>query len=456
MKKKILFIVFAVFMFMPYIVYGKSVVVGGTTVDGSNVAGVTFNSGTDTLTLNNFVGEKIEFKDFDENTNITINIKGTNIITGPGYTENNNAIYANSDVNFIFNGEENSSLKITKAYNAIYIGRGNITFNKVNLLFDDISYCASYIYYKGNITVIDSKIKTSDTVYGLNTNGGNISVKNSKLDFDKASYILYAAAGSLNIDNTEITAKDCVNYGIITDNESKDASIFKDSKIKIDGAQYGVYAYDGYKFINSTLDFNNVDYGFYIRDYYENDISVIFENSTVKLNDFDEGFWFKNADVIMNNSKLNLKSERDNSYGIYNENKKVIFNNSEADIDVTGPAIIIYSEEEPENLVEINGDSYLEDSTIGSRVYKDGEDYYLVLGKYIDPSEVNDYNKIEDASSNKVVILLKKAEENVIPEEKTENPETVDNISKYILTLLISSIIMGINIVSIKSKEKEN
>lgn len=221
---------------------------------------VTFDKNSNVLTLNNYNGNKIEFLNFPENSNITINVYGDNEINSDiefnFLTGTDNGISADSVVNFIFVGHDNSNLSINDFYNGIYLDTGNITLEKLNLDIDDAFYCGVYSTL-GDLYIKNSDLFVKNADYAVATDSGSLFVQDSDIDIDNSYYGLYAYYGDTLISNSNINI----------DGFYRDYDYF----------YYGIYAYYGDIKINNKSDI-------YIKDSY---YGVVNDTGDIYIDDSD-------------------------------------------------------------------------------------------------------------------------------------------------------------------------
>lgn len=402
--KKILLILVFLFILFPknilaedkYKVYvnGKDIYDNRNTISGASFEN---NEGEFTLTLNNYLGEKILFKNFDETDIINIYIKGENTIDGINAPDKTTptvgAIYSNTPLNFNIYGDDDSSLKINNYMLGISVLEGDISVDNLDLSFNKIRY-------------------------GIATEQGSVSITNSKLDVKEAEYsAVYARQGNFDFINNKAKFED-VQIGFDLGSEKIN---IKDSEIMMYGIDTGIYNYyNSITIDNSTITMDNTGYERHLKyGIYNENYNIDVNNSNITMNnisnnkffyELDEsyfiepefGFYQMNSDININNSVVTINSKyTDNyneenkdsiKYGYYIDEGKINFNNSEihTSVDNKGTALVIYNYEEPEeNLIKISENTKILEKDLSEKTYFIDEYIYCTsIGKNYSKEEI--------------------------------------------------------------------
>lgn len=383
----------------------------------------TFDKNSNTLTLNNYVGNSISFLSFEDGAKINIDVKGTNVIRQAEdfqYSNYNKYYYTiccgdynnyknyfgisadtddENNINIEINGADNSKLKLENFYNGMFVYNGNVTLNNLNIETDGISY--------GNI-------------YDM---AGELNINNCKLEAGESSYGIIVECGDVHINNSEITLN-----GMSMDAFNQNGGIleFNNSKVSINKADRGIYA-DGVDIKNNT-NMKICDSAMAISYYSElnidkSDITIdnkvytqsgdsygIFgdgptniTDSNLLINEVDFGCYYIYGNFVMNSGKTTINA---NKVGITGYDSGAKFNGGATFIDA-GDGVAVYTENDMDRADNIYVDEKLKivEDNIGVRKYNVGSEYYDAIGEDVNPSRITCTADVENLMANKVTII---------------------------------------------------
>lgn len=299
MKRKLFMISIITFltMFMP-VVFASTVKVNGGTLDiyGGGSGSATFDSTTNTLTLNGYDDEYIWFDGFDGKT-INVVLKGNNKIS-PKSTPPEDSVGLGVDYNtnidnitFNIKGEEGSKLTIDGYENGVFIDRGALNIENTNIEINNANDYAIILGH-GDLKVKKSTISIDTAYNGIYVYDGNLYVEDSNITLKNIGYVgIYAEYGELlSIKDTTVNAD---NMEYVIANDEYDVEIDNLTLNSVNVAADDFYVYGKLTLKNSNLDLKEGGQAVYATD-------AEIEGTNFTIENKDDGIYIDNELVIKN------------------------------------------------------------------------------------------------------------------------------------------------------------
>ena len=389
MIKKFIFLLIMTFIFIPGFVFAITPDVLIDNDEEGYTGTAVYDESAHTLTLNNYHGKSIVFATFDDTTDITLILKGANVIDSQKepdeLLEYEAGIVLGGAKNLNIKGSEGSSLTVNNYHTGILSYDGNININNATLAFNDIKSEGITVLYAGDLNITDTKITTNKTLWGMSARKDNVTFKHSTfLGYDgedmisaykklsitdgsvvtgeKISLDLIHAYGDndIVIDDSTISIKDSDGALIFIDNNDEEKGIVSITNSTLTAKNITNNVNDGGKdasavfymnllknlnFENTTIDIDNVINGFY-----SNTPNITFKDCTINMKGVYSAFeimnykGFDTSQVTFEGTKVNIDNSKTNRhlvYGFYVMLKN--FNIIESDININNNSSSEYS-----------------------------------------------------------------------------------------------------------------